>query len=324
MISERTISVADAGAMREACVVALDDLAPDIRSIEIGPLDGGGWPAVEAGAHIDLELPNGLVRQYSIINPGEPDRYRIAVLREPGGRGGSAYIFDELKLGTELRIGGPRNKFPLIDNKRPVCLIAGGIGVTPLLAMASVLANSNIDWRLHYCIRDRGQLAFGKLIEALGPNVRIHVDAEKGGPPNLEDIIQSEPESDYYCCGPAPMLEAFVKATASLSEERVHLESFDAVAQAGTVDDSFEIELARSGKVLVVPSDKTIMDVLEEAGVAILYSCRNGQCGTCETAVLEGVPDHRDSLLSDDEKQQGKTMMVCCSRAKSPKLRLDL
>jgi vanillate O-demethylase ferredoxin subunit len=323
MTPERTKD-ADIGMLRNARVVLVDELAPDIRSLELVPLGDNVWPAAEAGAHIDLVLPNGLVRQYSIINPGEPDRYKIAVLRESGGRGGSAYIFDDLSEGDELRIGGPRNNFPLIDSGRPVCLIAGGIGITPLLAMAQVLARSNIPWRLYYCIRDRRQLAFGDLLEQFGPHVDIHVDSEKGGPPDLEDFIRSEPESDFYCCGPAPMLDAFSNATASLPADRVHLESFDPVAGSGAADESFEIELAKTGITLVVPPDKSIMTVLEEADVAILYSCRNGQCGTCETTVLEGVPDHRDSLLTEEEREEGKTMMVCCSRAKTPKLRLDL
>ncbi|MGX1101250.1 PDR/VanB family oxidoreductase [Amorphus sp. MBR-141] len=323
MIPERTKD-AHIGMLRNARVVAMDELAPDIRLLEIAPLDGVGWPAAEAGAHIDLVLPNGLVRQYSIINPGEPDRYKIAILREAGGRGGSAYIFDELNEGDELPIGGPRNNFPLSDSGRPVCLIAGGIGITPLLAMARVVAWSDIPWRLYYCIRDRHQLAFGGMLKQFGPNVVLHVDSEKGGPPDLEDIIKAEQGSDFYCCGPAPMLDAFRKATASLPADRVHLESFDPVAESGATNESFEIELATTGTTLVVPPDKSIMTVLEEAGVAILYSCRNGQCGTCETAVLEGVPDHRDSLLTEQERQEGKTMMVCCSRAKTPKLVLDL
>lgn len=323
MTQERTRST-NMGTLRNARVVAVEELATDIRSLELAPLDNDGWPAAEAGAHIDLVLPNGLVRQYSVINPGEPDRYIIAVLRESRGRGGSAYIFDELSEGDELRIGGPRNNFPLIDSGRPVCLIAGGIGVTPLLAMARVLARSNSPWRLYYCIRDRRQLAFGDLLEQFEPHFDIHVDSEEGGPPDLEDVIRSERESDFYCCGPAPMLDAFRKATASLPADRVRLESFDPVAESGATDESFEIELARTGTTLVVPPDKSIMTVLEEAGVAILYSCRNGQCGTCETTVLEGVPDHRDSLLTEEERKEGKTMMVCCSRAKTPKLRLDL
>lgn len=323
MIAERA-NLADSNTLRQARVAAIENLAPAIRSLELVPRDGGHWPAAEPGAHIDLELPNGLVRQYSIINPGEPDSYKIAVLWDPRGRGGSAYVFDKLTPGTDLQIGGPRNNFPLVDSGRPICLIAGGIGVTPLLSMADVLAKSNTPWRLHYCIRERDQLAFGDLLERFGANVRIHVDAENGGPPDLADFLQSAPESDYYCCGPAPMLAAFRNTTASLPPDRVHLESFDAAAGTGDTDESFEIELARTETTLTVPPDKSIMDVLEEAGIHVLYSCRNGQCGTCETAVLEGVPDHRDSLLTEEEQQEGKTMMVCCSRAKTPKLRLDL
>lgn len=323
MIAERA-NLADSNTLRQARVAAIENLAPSIRSLELVPRDGGHWPAAEAGAHIDLELPNGLVRQYSIINPGEPDSYKIAVLREPHGRGGSAYIFDKLTPGTDLGIGGPRNNFPLIVSGRPVCLIAGGIGVTPLLSMAEVLAKSNTPWRLHYCIRERHQLAFSNLLERFGSNVHIHVDAENGGPPDLGKIIRSKPESDYFCCGPAPMLDAFRKTTASLPADRVHLESFDAAKGTVGTDESFEIKLARTGTTLIVPPDKSIMEVLEDAGIHVLYSCRNGQCGTCETAVLDGVPDHRDSLLNEKEKQEGKTMMVCCSRAKTPMLRLDL
>lgn len=311
-------------ARRSARVRAVKEETPSIRSIELEPADGGEWPEFEAGAHIDLELPNGLVRQYSLINPGQPARYRIAVLRERKGKGGSAYIFDSLHEGDEVRVGGPRNNFPLVPGSRPVCLIAGGIGVTPLLAMARTLAGSDRPWRLHYCVRDEDGVGFRDLLQQLGPNVRLHIDADAGGPPSLDDIIRAESTSDYYCCGPRPMLDAFREATAALPAERVNLESFDPVVLDGAEEKSFEIELKRSGLRLTVPSDKSIIDVLEEAGIHVLYSCRNGQCGTCETVVLDGIPDHRDSVLTDKEKGDGNTMMVCCSRAKTDELLLDL
>lgn len=309
---------------RAARVASVEYEAPNIRSLRLVPADGAAWPAAGGGAHIDLELPNGLVRQYSIVNPAEENCYRIAVLRAPQSKGGSAYIFDSLHQGAELSIRGPRNNFLLKESPRSVCLIAGGIGVTPLLSMAQVLAHGDRPWRLYYCVRDRASIGFNDILEHLEQNISLHIDAEMGAAPSVEEIIRLEPDSDYYCCGPAPMLAAFRTATAMLPPDRVHLESFGPAANEGAPNEAFTIELVRSGLRLIVPPEKTIITVLQEAGIPVLYSCLNGMCGTCEITVLEGTPDHRDSILMEDERREGKTMMVCCSRAKTPTLVLDL
>lgn len=309
---------------RAARVESVGYEAPHIRSLRLVPADHAAWPAAKAGAHIDLELPNGLVRQYSIVNPDEENCYRIAVLRAPQSKGGSTYIFDCLHEGAELSIRGPRNNFPLKESPRSVCLIAGGIGVTPLLSMAQVLTRSGRTWRLYYCVRDRASIGFADILEHLEQNISFHIDAEMGAAPCMEEIIRSEPDSDYYCCGPAPMLAAFRVATATLPPDRVHLESFGPASNDRVPNKAFTVELARSGLRLMVPPEKTIIAVLQEAGIPVLYSCLNGMCGTCETTVLEGTVDHRDSILLDDERLEGKTMMVCCSRAKTSKLVLDL
>lgn len=295
----------------------------DIRSLTLVPADGQVWPSFEAGAHIDLVLPNGMVRQYSLINPGSRDEYQIAVLREAAGRGGSAYLFDNVALGDELRIRGPRNNFHLRDDARTACLIAGGIGITPLLAMAKTLSDLGRPWHLYYCVRDESAIGFKEILAGFGEHVTLHVDAWAGGPPSIAAIIEQRPESTYYCCGPAPMLDAFRQATASLPAERAILESFT-VSAIDVNGAPFEIELARSGRVLTVPPDKSILEILEQAGLHVLHSCRNGQCGTCEVKVLAGTPDHRDSVLTAAEQAEGKTIMVCCSRAHTPRLLLDI
>lgn len=308
---------------RRARVEQVREVARDIRALVLVPADGGVWPVCEAGAHIDLVLPNGLIRQYSLTNPGRTDRYEIAVLRDPAGRGGSAYVCGELREGEAITIGGPRNSFPLREGSDRACLIAGGIGITPLLAMARVLAPSRRDWHLYYCVRDEAAIAFREELAAFGEHVTLHVDRTAGGPPSIAAIVARERDSVFYCCGPAPMLAAFKEATAGLPAGRANLESFGAeeIDVSGT---PFEVELARSGRVLTVPADRSILDVVEQAGVHVLHSCRNGQCGTCEVTVLEGVPHHRDSVLTPAEQAAGTTIMVCCSRAKTPRLRLDL
>ncbi len=295
----------------------------NVRSVVLGSADDSSWPDFEAGAHIDLLLPNGMVRQYSLINPGCPNRYRIAVLREEAGRGGSSFVCDHLVQGDVLRISGPRNNFPLRKDQRPACLIAGGIGVTPLLAMAKALSQQGRPWHLYYCVREERDIGFEDILVGFGQCVTIHVDAQAGAQPSITSIVERHLDCTFYCCGPAPMLGAFRTATASLPYERANFESFG----VGDVDANgapFEITLARSGRVLLVPQSKSILEVLEEAAIHVLHSCRNGQCGTCELTVLAGTPDHRDSVLSPAEKAAGKTMMVCCSRALTQNLVLDI
>ena len=271
-------------------------------------------------------LPGGLVRSYSLLNaPNERHRYLVAVARDRASRGGSTYVHDVLMPGMDIDLRGPRNTFRLDETAPHSVLIAGGIGVTPLIAMAHRLAALDRPWRMHYCSRSRSVAGFVPLLEAFGERVDFWFDDLADG--QLLDIAQlvavSPAGSHFYCCGPRPMLDSFVATTAHLPQDRVHTESF-APSQAAATVGGFVLQLARSGLELPVPSGRSILDVLLDAGIDVPCSCMEGVCGTCETTVLDGVPDHRDAVLSQAEKAANKTMMVCCSGSRSSRLVLDL
>lgn len=299
-------------------------LADGVVALTLRDPHGRPLPPWAPGAHIDLVLPEGTVRQYSLCgDPADRDSWRVAVLREPAGRGGSRYVHEQLSEGTKLTLGGLRNKFALLDSPGYL-FIAGGIGITPILPMLAAAEASGARWRLLYGGRSRSSMAFLPELERYGDRVVIAPQDEVG----LLDLPGwlGSPQDDVhvYCCGPEPLLLAVEEncrhwAPGTLQVERFHPKSPEAPA-AG----SFEIELAGSGRVLPVPADRSVLDVLEEAGVPILSSCREGTCGTCETVVLDGVPEHRDSLLTDDEQAANDLMYVCVSRARSPRLVLDL
>lgn len=287
-------------------------------------------PPVEAGAHVDVRLPQGLSRSYSLCNPpGEVHRYVIGVARDPASRGGSAYLHDQLRVGQILEVSGPRNNFALDPSAGHSVLIAGGIGVTPIFAMMQSLAACGRTWELHYAARSRRGGAFAQAIMSLaGKNsVSLHFDEEHGGRPlNIAPIVDAAPAgAHFYCCGPTPMIKAFEAATASLPGEQVHVEYFKAAEPPveQPLSNRFEVMLARSGRVLQVDEGRSILDTLLDAGVEVAYSCMEGVCGSCEIAVIEGEPDHRDMVLSNAQKKAGKSILVCCSRAKSPRLVLD-
>jgi tetrachlorobenzoquinone reductase len=299
--------------------------APDILSYELRPLDGGNLPAFTAGAHIDLALPNGLVRSYSLLNPqSERHRYVIAVQKDRGSRGGSKWVHDNFRAGGMLSVSSPRNNFALDESAEKSVFIAGGIGITPILSMIERLSAIGRDWELIYCSRTRGGTPF---VESLGKYraVRFNFDQEPGG--KMLDIgaaVRAAPENGHlYCCGPVPMLDAFEQATKDLPRERVHVEYFTA-KEAPAVEGGFKVVLAKSGRELAVPPGKTILGALSDIGIDVPHSCTEGVCGTCETKVLEGIPDHRDVILTDAERAANKTMMICCSGSKSEKLVLDL
>ena len=274
----------------------------------------------EPGAHVDLHLPGGLVRQYSLTVGSSTRAYVIGVLREPKSRGGSTYVHETLRPGALLQISPPRNAFPLDDSADPAFLVSGGIGVTPLLAMAEELSRSDRPWSMMACVRSRAQLAFQEDIARFG--IRVRADDEDGIP-DMAALLADVPDNAHlYCCGPGPMLDAFVEATAARDPSRVHLERFEPVKpKAG--EGEILVELARSGETIVVPSDKTILEALQEAGIDAPSSCRVGVCGTCEVQVLAGEPDHRDLILTDEEHAAGR-MLLCCSRSKTQTLVLDL
>jgi vanillate O-demethylase ferredoxin subunit len=302
-------------------VVCLREEAPGIVSCEMRTT-GEALPECAPGSHIDVHLPNGLVRQYSVVS-ADARHVRIAVKREPRGRGGSAYVADALRLGTVLNIGHPRENFPLAQGEHRTVLIAGGIGLTAVIAMARALAQRGGDWVLHYCLRSRDGIAFADELAGWGERVRIHVSSETGRAP-LESMIEGEPAgTHFYCCGPESMLQDFARATASLPPDRVHVERFEA-ARPPQDAGAFRVRLARSGREIAVRPDQTILDAIAAEGIDAPSSCQQGICGSCEVAVLEGTPEHRDEVLTESERARGTSMMICCSRSRSEVLVLDL
>jgi ferredoxin-NADP reductase len=299
--------------------------APDILSYELGPLEGGELPPFTAGAHIDITLPSGLVRSYSLINPqSERHRYVIAVQKDRASRGGSKWLHENFRAGDIVTANGPRNNFALDESAQKSIFLAGGIGITPILSMIERLSTLGRDWELVYCSRKRGGTAFLESLEK-NPRVRFNFDEEPGGKMlDIAALVKAAPANAHlYCCGPLPMLEAFEQATKDLERKRIHVEYFTA-KEPPAVEGGFRVVLAKSGRELMVPPGKTILDTLRDTGIDIPYSCTEGVCGTCETKVLEGIPDHRDLILTEEERASNKTMMVCCSGSKSAKLVLDL
>lgn len=302
--------------------------ADDVISLDLRPVATQTLPAFTAGAHIELQLHNGLLRHYSLANPQhERHRYCVAVQNEPEGRGGSRFIHETVRAGDILCIKPPRNNFALVEAAECSVLIAGGIGITPIWCMVQRLVASGRPWQLFYAVRSRRRAAFLDEILALqvAGNVHLHFDDENAGAfINLDAVVQdAAPGSNFYCCGPLPMLAAFERATAGLPAQTVHVEYFTAKAPVA-VSGGFDVVLARSGRSVFVPAHSTILDALVAAGIAVEHSCLEGVCGTCETKVLEGIPEHRDMVLSAPERASNRTMMICCSGSKTKRLVLDL
>ncbi|MFN3891070.1 MAG: PDR/VanB family oxidoreductase [Beijerinckiaceae bacterium] len=305
-------------------LTAIRYASQDTNLYEFRRPDGAALPPVEPGAHIDLNLPNGMMRQYSLVTAdGDPAAYVVGIKRDRASRGGSIYIHDHLRVGQIIAIGGPRNNFPLKEDAPHTVLIAGGIGITPIWCMAQRLKKLGRSFELHYACRDRVEVAFHDELAAL-PEAKIHIDAEAGGFLDVAAIVNgARGDAHFYCCGPVPMLQGFEKATAALPPEQVHVEYFSPKEEAAT-GGGYVVELRKSGKEFTIPEGKTILDVLLEGGVDIMYSCQEGVCGACETAVISGTPDHRDGILTEKERAESKTMMICCSGSKSPRLVLDM
>jgi ferredoxin-NADP reductase len=299
--------------------------ARDTNIYEFVAPDGGTLPAAEPGAHIDLHLPNGLVRQYSLTAPDPaPLRYVLCVKRDAASRGGSSYMFDGLRVGHHIGISAPRNNFALVENADRVVLFGGGIGITPLFAMVQRLRGLGRSFELHYSCRSRAYTAFFDALKSL-EQVHFHFDDEAGGRfIDLSALVGAAPPTAHlYCCGPAPMLDAFECATKSWPAGQVHVEYFAAKATP-SLEGGFVVQLARSAKEFYIPPGKSILEVLLEAGYKLPFSCQEGVCGSCETKVLSGTPDHRDSILTETERAANSIMMICCSGSKSPQLTLDI
>ncbi len=303
--------------------------AERINAYELRPLAGGDLPPFTAGAHIDLQLANGATRSYSLVNPqGERHRYVIAVAFDAASTGGSRYIHERIAAGDKLTITPPQNNFALVEDAKHTVLIAGGIGITPIWCMVQRLVELGRSWELHYSARTHAAAAFLEPIAALrGLNanpVVLNFDFEPGGRPlDLAAITGHAAEDAHlYCCGPTGMLEAFERATQHRPRERVHVEYFSA-KEAPARGGGFSVILARSNVQVFVAEGKTILDALLAAGLDPPCSCTEGVCGTCEMRVLEGIPDHRDMVLTDAERASNKSMMICCSGAKTETLVLD-
>ncbi|MEJ7930876.1 PDR/VanB family oxidoreductase [Ramlibacter sp. AN1015] len=312
----------------ELTVVSRTPQAEGIDSFELARADGGPLPAFSAGSHIDVHLPGGLVRQYSLCNDQtEQHRYRIAVLRDPASRGGSVAMHERVKPGDRITVSEPRNHFPL-EHAPHTLLLAGGIGITPLLCMAQRLATAGASFELHYCTRSLARTAFRDEVTAFGERTRLHLDdGDAAQKLDLPAVLSAQPAGTrLYVCGPAGFIDFVVQAAKARGwpADRIHLEYFGAAPQDTAGDGAFEVRLASTGKTYTIPADKSVTSALHEQGVEILVSCEQGVCGTCLTRVLEGECDHRDLYLTDEEKERNDQFTPCCSRAKSAVLVLDL
>lgn len=305
-------------------------VADDIVALELCDLQQQDLPAWEPGAHIDLMLPDGLVRQYSLCgDPSDAGVWRIGVLRDPNSRGGSSYVHANLAEGTTVQVRGPRNHFPLMDSPR-YRFIAGGIGITPIMAMASAADRAGLDWSLTYLGRAHSTMAFADdLVSRFGDRVTLWAADERGGLMDLEEFFK-EPEKDtlVYCCGPEVLMSAVEQHCAHWPDGSLHLERFAAktvsAEEAAEALDEFEVVCQRSGITIQIGTDLSILEALEEADIPVLGSCYEGVCGTCEVAVLEGVPAHRDSILTAADQASNTVMLPCVSRSRSERLVLDI
>jgi phthalate 4,5-dioxygenase reductase component len=309
-------------------VAARERIAQDIHLFELLPSDGRRLPAFTPGAHIAVRAPNGEMRKYSLCNdPSEPDRYVVAIKREASGRGGSIALIDTTGPGDQWLISPPVNNFALHARAPSYLFIAGGIGITPIMSMIRHLrATAGKRFKLAYCTRSPEATAFGEELRApeLRGQVSIHHD---GGDParmlDLWPLLERPTSAHLYCCGPRGMMQLVRDMTGHWSASSVHFESFtDAAATRKPEDKVFAVRLVRSGEVVEIPADRSILETLRDRGHALASSCESGSCGTCRTRLIGGEPDHRDLVLTDGERAHN--IMICVSRARSPELVLDL
>ena len=303
-----------------------------VAVLELVDPDGALLPAFTAGAHVDVHLPGGLVRPYSLCgDPRVRRAYRLGVLRDPASRGGSVAVHSELAEGTRLHIGEPRNHFPLADDAPYNVLVGGGIGITPMLAMAWALHAEGRPFELHYCARSRSQAAFLDEMAGAPWSERVHLHFDDEAPEQRLQpaaALQSAPAGRHvYVCGPTGFMDWVMAeaARAGLADRQIHREYFSApVVAPGADDKAFELVAARSGKQVRVAAGQTLLQALKTLGVDVPVSCEQGVCGTCACAVIEGVPDHRDAYFTDEEREANDQILVCCSRSRSARLVLDL
>ena len=308
-------------------VAAKAPVAEGVTSFELRAVDGADLPGFTPGAHLTLKLPGGLERKYSLSNDaGERDRYVLGVKREPNGRGGSAAFVDQIKVGDEIEASTPRNDFELVDSKPGYILIAGGIGITPIISMARWLTNSGVsNFHLYYCTRDPASTAFRD--ELLGPDFRgrVTIHHDQGDPQKGFDfwpVLEKPNGRHVYCCGPRGLMDAVRDMTGHWPSSAIHFEAFTEADAQRPDDTAFRVRLVPGDEIVDVPPGVTILDALKAHGHKLASSCESGTCGTCRTLLVAGEPDHRDLVLSDEEKS--RYIMICVSRARSPELTLDL
>jgi ferredoxin-NADP reductase len=309
-------------------VLRRETVADGVVTLTLADRDGADLPEWTAGAHVDLLLTPSLVRQYSLCgSTSNRSEWVVAVLLDPDSRGGSRFIHDELREGSTVRVRGPRNHFPLVSSSR-YQFIAGGIGITPMLPMIEAAEARGADWQLLYGGRERASMAFLDWLERFGDRVTVSARDEREGRLDLGSVL-AEPREDtlVFCCGPEGLLEAVEESCQPWPQDSLHIERFSAKpVEEPPADalDTFEVECQRSGVTVTIPADRSIYEVVEEAGVDVLGSCMEGVCGTCECDVIEGELDHRDSVLSEAERERGDVIMTCVSRSRSERLVLDI
>lgn len=311
--------------MLKARLRSKTDLTDRIAAFELEPAGDAPLPGYAPGAHVEIDLGPAGSRAYSLIDwpDSTPGTYRLAVQREEDGQGGSQAMH-ALALGSELSLSTPKNDFALQDGTAPVLLLAGGIGVTPLISMATALQADGREFRFHYAGRNRDAMAcLDRITNVFGAQVQAHFDDE--APVDLTALMAGAGAHQIYICGPKGMIDAARNAAeaAGIPADQIHVELFTA-PETGNGDTSFEVEIASTGQVFSVPADKTIVEALEEGGMDLMVDCQRGDCGICQTDVISGTPDHRDVVLSQSERDSGKVMQICVSRALSDRLVLDL
>lgn len=301
----------------------IDDETPHIRVFRFGDAAGAALPSYSAGAHLEFDLGEAGSRAYSLIDwPETTSDYIIAVQREDAGQGGSKAMH-ALNVGDVVTAMPPKNDFPLLDGPAPILLLAGGIGITPMISMATQLLQDGRAFAFHYAGRSEELMGFSaKISENFADQVQLHFDDTK--PLDLTALMGPQrKDTQLYICGPKGMIAAARSAAEAAGITDIHVELF-ATPQSGTDDHAFEVEIHESGQVFTIPPGKTIIEVLEDEGIDLMFDCQRGDCGICQTDVISGIPDHRDVVLSDEERAAGNVMQICVSRAKSPRLVLDI
>ena len=311
----------------DVTVTGRKDVATGIIGLELSSVDGNPLPSYEAGAHVDVYVKSGLIRQYSLTgDPANNTHYRLGVLLDPKSRGGSTAIHSQFEQGQQIRIGRPRNNFPMQTNVAHTVLFAGGIGITPMLSMAYALEAAGASWEMHYCGRTADKLAFTDELRQFGNKATLHIDSgPKEQALDINAVLQSPGDNKHlYVCGPNGFMDFIVQSAQNnhWNEACVHLERFG--AEVNTDGAPFTVVALKSGKTFDVKPGETINEKLLEQGIKVKVSCQSGVCGTCLTSVVEGMPDHRDLVQTDLEKASNEQITVCCSRSKTKKLVLDL